>query len=72
MWRSAFPDQEHIAADRFNVAAGGDQVYSVWRHLNGNWGIVCSVNSGNNWSTMALFHGETSPESPWARTDSFT
>src|SRR5512132_2960619 len=26
-----FPDQEHIAADRFNSSAGGgDQVYSVW------------------------------------------
>ena len=26
------PDQEHIAADRFNASAGGgDQVYSVWR-----------------------------------------
>jgi hypothetical protein len=52
---ATFPDQEHIAVDRFNVAAGGDQVYSVWRHLNGTWGIVCSINSGNNWSTNGLF-----------------
>jgi hypothetical protein len=51
----AFPDQEHIAVDRFNVAAGGDQVYSVWRNLDGNWGIVCSTDSGNTWSTNGLF-----------------
>jgi hypothetical protein len=30
---AGFPDQEHIAADRFNVTATGDQVYSAWRHL---------------------------------------
>jgi len=51
----AFPDQEHIAVDRFNVAAGGDQVYSAWRNLDGNWGIVCSANSGNAWSTNGFF-----------------
>jgi uncharacterized repeat protein (TIGR01451 family) len=45
-----FPDQEHIAVDRFNVAAGGDQVYSAWRQGGGSWGIVCSQDSGNNWT----------------------
>ncbi|MGH9960511.1 MAG: WD40/YVTN/BNR-like repeat-containing protein, partial [Pyrinomonadaceae bacterium] len=52
---AAFPDQEHIATDRFNVAAGGDQVYSAWRHLDGTWGIVCSADSGNTWSTNGFF-----------------
>lgn len=35
---SCFPDQEHIAADRFNpstVNANQDQVYSVWRNFSG-------------------------------------
>jgi hypothetical protein len=28
------PDQEHIAADRFNTSpAGGDQLYAVWRNF---------------------------------------
>lgn len=52
---AAFPDQEHIAADRFNVTAGGDQVYSTWRHLDGNWGIVCSTDGGTTWSTNGFF-----------------
>jgi hypothetical protein len=52
---AAFPDQEHIAADRFNVTAGGDQVYSAWRHLDGNWGIVCSTDGGTTWSTNGFF-----------------
>ncbi len=58
---AAFPDQEHIAVDRFNVAAGGDQVYSAWRHLDGNWGIVCSRDSGNTWSTNGFFTGGDLP-----------
>ena len=51
-----FPDQEHIAADRFNAATvgGGDQVYSVWRPLNGTYGMVCSNDGGQNW-TAAIF-----------------
>jgi uncharacterized repeat protein (TIGR01451 family) len=50
-----FPDQEHIAADRFNAAPGGlDQVYSVWRNFPGGIAsIVCSSDSGANW-TMPL------------------
>jgi hypothetical protein len=55
---AAFPDQEHIAADRFNAAPGGDQVYSVWRHLNGNYGIVCSTDGGQNWSAAAFTSGD--------------
>lgn len=52
---ASFPDQEHIAADRFNVTATGDQVYSAWRHLNGSWGIVCSNDGGATWSTNGVF-----------------
>lgn len=58
---AAFPDQEHIAIDRFNVTAQGDQVYSAWRHLNGSWGIVCSMDSGNRWSTNGFFTGGDFP-----------
>lgn len=54
------PDQEHIAADRFNAASpgGGDMVYSAWRQLNGTWGIVCSNDSGANWSAGQFFNGD--------------
>jgi hypothetical protein len=46
-----FPDQPHIAADRFNAGTGGDQVYAVWRNFNGPVAsIVCSQNSGANWT----------------------
>ncbi len=63
-----FPDQEHIAADATNAAAGNDQVYSVWRNFvpsgtpascNGiNQGfvtasIVCSTDSAANWTLPA-------------------
>ncbi len=53
---AGFPDQEHIAVDRFNPAAGGDQVYSSWRSLwnNVGIGIVCSQNNGTAW-TPAIF-----------------
>src|SRR5262249_13055681 len=53
-----FPDQEHIAADRFNATPTGHQVYSVWRHLNGNYGIVCSTDSGQNWTAAAFTAGD--------------
>ena len=59
---AAFPDQEHIAADRFNVAVGGDQIYDVWRHLDGNWGIVCSADSGANWSANGQFFAGDLPK----------
>ncbi|HXI03836.1 MAG TPA: choice-of-anchor D domain-containing protein [Candidatus Saccharimonadales bacterium] len=51
-----FPDQEHIAADRYNPAPGGDQVYSTWRSLwnNVGIGIVCSQDNGTTW-TNAIF-----------------
>jgi hypothetical protein len=63
-----FPDQEHIAADRFNIAAGGgDQVYSVWRHFTGGTclnsaagptaSIVCSNDGGQTWSGVATIDG---------------
>src|SRR5262249_8828282 len=49
-----FPDQEHIAADRFNSApGGGDQVYSVWRNfamVGQDPALVCSTDSGATWT----------------------
>jgi hypothetical protein len=61
-----FPDQEHIAADRWNAALGGDQVYNVWRNFTpsgtppANCGgigggfvaaqLTCSQDSGQNWT----------------------
>lgn len=49
---ACFPDQEHIAADRWNAAAGNDQVYSVWRNFTSGElpTIVCSQDSGANWT----------------------
>jgi hypothetical protein len=58
---ATFPDQEHIAADRVNTTGTGDQVYSAWRHLDGNWGIVCSVDGGTTWSTNGFFTGGDFP-----------
>jgi Abnormal spindle-like microcephaly-assoc'd, ASPM-SPD-2-Hydin len=63
-----FPDQEHIAADRFNAdAAGGDRLYSVWRDFSGSTNcpnsgsevpsIVCSNDSGATWSTKVAVPG---------------
>ena len=47
---ACFPDQEHIAADRFNAAATGDQVYSVWRNFRPGGtpgsGQSCLIGSG--------------------------
>jgi hypothetical protein len=48
-----FPDQEHIVADRFNAAPGGDQVYSTWRNFDAtdqDAAIVCSQDSGATWT----------------------
>jgi hypothetical protein len=48
-----FPDQEHIVADRFNAAAGGDQVYSTWRNFDAtdqDAALVCSQDSGATWT----------------------
>jgi len=49
---ACFPDQEHIAVDRFNAAPGGDQVYSAWRGFGAgvNNGLVCSQNNGATWT----------------------
>jgi hypothetical protein len=47
------PDQEHIAADRVNAAAAGDQIYVTWRNFNSTGqdpGIVCSQDSGASWT----------------------
>jgi hypothetical protein len=53
---AVFPDQEHIASDRWNVTAGGDQVYSAWRQLTADgWGIVCTQDSATSWSANAQF-----------------
>ena len=61
-----FTDQEHIAADRWNAALGGDQVYNVWRNFTpagpppanctGIGGgfvaplLTCSQDSAQNWT----------------------
>ena len=50
-----FPDQEHIAADRWNpgVTANDDQVYSTWRNFDPddqNAASVCSSDSGVTWT----------------------
>ena len=51
------PDQEHIAADRFNASgSGGDQVYLVFRTGFG-YGIQCSTDSGANWTAVAFHAG---------------
>ncbi len=51
---ACFPDQEHIAADRWNGGeGGGDQIYSTWRNFNSanqDAGLVCSQDSGVNWT----------------------
>jgi len=64
------PDQEHIASDRLNLTAGGDQVYSAWRHLDGNYGIVCTQDSGANWSNNAFFRAGDLPK-PGVGADGF-
>jgi hypothetical protein len=46
-------DQEHIAADRNNAAAGGDdRVYSVWRNFAPSFSIriSCSADGGTTWT----------------------
>jgi hypothetical protein len=63
-----FPDQEHLASDRTNAAAGGDQVYVVWRQFTATGApancraittgfvtpsIVCSQNGGTTWTAPA-------------------
>jgi alpha-tubulin suppressor-like RCC1 family protein len=53
-----FPDQEHIAADRFNAGGNGDQVYFAWRQGNGNIGVACSSNSGQNFGAPNFTSGD--------------
>ncbi len=67
---SPLPDQEHIVSDRLNLTAGGDQVYSAWRHLDGNYGIVCTQDSGANWSNNAFFRAGDLPK-PGVGADGF-
>jgi hypothetical protein len=60
------PDQEHIAADRFNAGpapTAGDQVYFVWRNPGTGYGISCSSDSGATW-TAAAFNGGGSADFP--------
>ncbi|MPR10490.1 PASTA domain-containing protein [Microvirga tunisiensis] len=68
-----FPDQEHIAADAINTAAGGnDQLYATWRNFtpvasiadcraisSGNVtpSISCSQNNGATWTAVAAIIG---------------
>ncbi len=66
---TCFPDQEHIAADTFNAATAGDQVYAVWRNFTvsgttcgspvaaATTSISCSQDSGVNWTARAVVNG---------------
>jgi hypothetical protein len=71
--RTCFPDQEHIAADRWNPSGSAeDQVYSAWRDFTpGNnvacrgFGsgsvqsqIVCSTDSGVTWGNTRNLNGD--------------
>jgi len=50
------PDQEHIAADRFNASGSNqDQVYLVFRKGSG-FGISCSTDSGSTWSAVTFYN----------------
>ncbi len=53
-----FPDQEHIAADRFNPAGpgpgGGDQVYSAWRNFTPAMGMPNCGNIGSGFVTSMV------------------
>jgi hypothetical protein len=54
-----FPDQEHIAADRVNLSATGqDQVYVVWRNANNRYGIVCSTTGAAGFGGRTLRTGD--------------
>jgi hypothetical protein len=67
-----FPDQEHITGDAGNAAAGGDQLYAVWRnfaasaaapdckHIGSSFttsSITCSQNNGTSWTARAAIPG---------------
>jgi hypothetical protein len=55
----AIPDQEHIAADRFNASAsGGDQVYFAWRMGSGVLGVACSSDSGKTFGAASFATGD--------------
>lgn len=71
---NCFPDQEHIAADRWNLSnTGQDQVYSTWRDFTGGGcggsgtasagpevpTLVCSTDSANNWSAKIAIGGNS-------------
>jgi hypothetical protein len=61
-----FPDQEHIAVDRVNPGSGGgtnDQIYSTWRNFDAtdqDSAIVCSQDSGANWTAPLDLGGSSS------------
>jgi hypothetical protein len=68
-----FPDQEHIAADAVNTAAGGnDQLYAVWRNFTPAVSVAdcraigggsqtalisCSQDNGATWTAAAAIPG---------------
>ena len=69
-----FPDQEHLAADAWNAAAGSDQLYAVWRNFTpagaatscGAIGsgyvtasITCSQDNGTTWTARAAIAGNS-------------
>jgi hypothetical protein len=50
-------DQEHIGADRFNPAPGGDAVYMAFRDLSGSANVTCSPDSGATWAPRLALEG---------------
>jgi hypothetical protein len=72
---TAFPDQEHIAADASNASGSAqDRIYSVWRDFAIGGGsncqnaaggptpsIVCSSNGGSTWTARATIESGDFP-----------
>ncbi len=58
------PDQEHIASDRVNATATGDQVYVAWRMVSGEYGVVCSTNGGATFPASATVNSFTPGDFP--------
>ena len=53
-----FPDQHHIAADRWNPGGGGDQVYNVWRNFDEmgaqDPALTCTQDGGQTWTAPVV------------------
>ncbi|MGA7614837.1 MAG: hypothetical protein WBX15_06620, partial [Thermoanaerobaculia bacterium] len=49
-----FPDQEHIAADRFNSVGGNDQLYAAWRNFTPSGTATSCSSIASGFVTMRL------------------